>query len=78
VPFAELAESYERFENDFAIGQDRIDYGKLVDKFRVAQIADLKNGLTIEENLELFETADLDRMISLLIKGLAEVCRSRA
>jgi hypothetical protein len=77
VPFEELAESYQRFENDPAIGQDRIDYGKLVDKFRVAQIADLKNGLTVEENLELFETPDLDRMISLLIKGLAEVHRLR-
>jgi hypothetical protein len=77
VQFEELAKSYEQYENDPVVGEDRIDYSQLVEKFRSAEISDLRNGLTVEENMELFETPDLDRIISLLVKGLAEVSRLR-
>jgi hypothetical protein len=76
VPFEQLEDLYRQYEQDPAIGQERIDYDRCVDKFLNASIMDLKNGLTENENLDLFETSDLDRIVYLFMKGLAEVCKS--
>jgi hypothetical protein len=76
VPFEQLENSYLQYEQDPGIGQERIDYDRCVDKFLSASIMDLKNGLTEDENLDLFETSDLDRIVYLLMKGLAEVFKS--
>jgi hypothetical protein len=78
IQFDELASSYERYESDPVSGQSLIDYSHVVGRFMTLKIADLKNGLTEDENLELFETPDLDRIVSLLVKGLAEVRGSRS
>jgi hypothetical protein len=76
VPFEQLEQSYLQYEQDPEVGQERIDYDNCVDKFLSASIMDLKNGLTEDENLDLFETSDLDRIVYLLMKGLAEVFKS--
>jgi hypothetical protein len=49
-----------------------IDYASIVDRFVRADFATLKNGLLEDENRELFETTDLDRIIALVIKGLRQ------
>ncbi|MFH1463866.1 MAG: TIR domain-containing protein [Pseudomonadota bacterium] len=46
------------------------DYDSMVATFRRAGVSGLNNGLDEDENLELFETRDLDRIITLLVKGL--------
>jgi hypothetical protein len=76
VPFEQLEQSYLQYEQDPEIGQERIDYDRCVDTFLSASIVDLKNGLTEDENLDLFATSDLDRIVYLLMKGLAEVFKS--
>jgi hypothetical protein len=76
VPFEQLEDVYRQYEQDPEIGQERIDYDRCVDKLLSASIMDLKNGLTEDENLDLFETSDLDRVVYLLMKGLAEVFKS--
>jgi SLOG cluster2/TIR domain len=76
VPFEQLEHSYLRYEQEPEIGQERIDYDSCVDEFLSASIMDLKNGLTEEENRDLFETSELDRIVYLLMKGLAEVFKS--
>jgi hypothetical protein len=73
VPFEQLEHSYLEYEQDPEMGQERIDYDKCVDKFLSANILDLRNGLSESENHDLFETSDLDRIVYLLMKGLAEV-----
>lgn len=73
VPFEQLEASYELHENDPLIGQEKIDYSRLVEKLHHASISDLKNGLTEAENLELFDSPDLDRIVSLIIRGLSQV-----
>ncbi len=76
VPFEQLENSYLQYEQDPEIGQERIDYDRCVDRFLSASIMDLKNGLTEDENLDLFELSELDRIVYLLMKGLAEVSKS--
>ena len=76
VPFEELENSYLQYEQDPEIGQERIDYDRYVDKFLSANIMDVKNGLSEDENLDLFETSDLDSIVYLLMKGLAEVFKA--
>jgi hypothetical protein len=76
VPFEQLEDVYRQYEEDPEIGQERIDYDRCVDKLLSANILDLRNGLTEDENLDLFETSDLDRIVYLLMKGLAEVFKS--
>ena len=78
VCFDELSSSYRRYESDPVSGQGPIDYSRVIDRFLTLKITDLKNGLTKDENLELFETPDLDRIVSLLVKGLAEARGSRS
>lgn len=70
VPFEQLEELYIQFEHDPIVGEEQIDYQRYVNRFAAASIADLRNGLSDDENLELFETIDLDRIIYLVMKGL--------
>lgn len=77
VPFEELEQSYAAHAHDPEVAEPPIDYDEVVDAFREAAPAELNNGLTEAENLELFETPDLDRIATLLIKGLSEA-RGRA
>lgn len=76
VPFEQLEQSYLRYEQDPEIGQEQIEYDTCVDRFLHAHISDLRNGLTDDENLDLFVTSDLDRIVYLLMKGLAQVCKA--
>jgi hypothetical protein len=76
VPFEQLEQLYLLYERDPEIGQERIDYDSCVDRFLNAHISDLRNGLTEDENFDLFVTSDLDRIVYLLMKGLAAVCKS--
>jgi thymidylate kinase len=46
--------------------------------FKQAGIAGLNNGLTAEENLELFDCSDTARNISLILKGLAKTLAPQA
>ncbi|HEV2706159.1 MAG TPA: TIR domain-containing protein [Pyrinomonadaceae bacterium] len=73
VPFAELEASYLQHEHDADIGERPINYEEVVGEFLRASVTDLNNGLTADENEELFITPDLDRIVFLLIKGLSEV-----
>jgi|ERR1043166_2811364 hypothetical protein len=74
VPFEELENSYlEQQGHDPDPGGEPINYDEVVGAFLDAGPADLNNGLTRDENLELFETPDLDRIVSLLIRGLSAV-----
>ena len=72
VPFEQLEESYCKYESDPLIGEGPVEYERCVDLFLNAKIEGLRNGLSEVENLELFETPDLDRIIFLLLKGLAK------
>jgi hypothetical protein len=76
VPFEQLEQSYLQYELDPEVGQERINYDRCVDTFLSAHISDLRNGLTEDENLDLFATSDLDRIVYLLMKGLAKVFKS--
>jgi SLOG cluster2 len=76
VPFEQLEDLYHQYEQDPQIGQERIDYDKCVDKFLSASTMDLRNGLSEGENHDLSETLDLDRIVYLIMKGLAEVFKS--
>ncbi len=76
VPFEQLEQSYQAYKNDPEIDEGPIDYPILLESFQKASIDDLRNGLTKEENLELFETPDLDRIVLLVIKGLLNISRS--
>jgi hypothetical protein len=73
VSLKQLENSYQRFEKDPEIGQGPINYHDLLAQIHRASISNLGNGLTDEENLELFVTPDLDRIISLVVKGLANL-----
>jgi hypothetical protein len=73
VSLEQLENSYQRFEKDPEIGQGPINYHDLLAQIHRASISNLGNGLTDEENLELFVTPDLDRIISLVVKGLANL-----
>ncbi len=50
-----------------------IDYNSLTDFFRSKGIAGVANGLNEAENRRLFESTDLDEIISLILKGLANL-----
>jgi hypothetical protein len=63
---------YSKQETDPQIGQGPIDYEGCIGSFLKVNIAHLRNGLSDAENLELFATPDLDRIISLLLKGLGK------
>lgn len=45
-------------------------YEEMTQFLKASGIGGLSNGLSIEENEELFETIDIDRIVSLLLKGL--------
>jgi hypothetical protein len=73
VYFLQLEESYERYERDPAIGEPRIDYPNIVERLHTAGMGHFRNGLSSEENAELLETPDLDRIVSLVMKGLTTI-----
>ena len=72
VPGAQLMEAYQAFAGQ-DIDDGPVDYDAILERFIDADIATLNNGLADEENLELFETTDLDRIIALVIKGLGSI-----
>jgi SLOG cluster2 len=53
--------------------QTPIAYNSLLQGFREAGVAGLKNGLDERENLQLFESDDLDLLVALVVKGLMKV-----
>lgn len=69
VPGAQLMETYQTFAGQ-EVDDGPVDYDAMLERFIQADIATLNNGLTDEENNELFDTTSLDRMIALVIKGL--------
>jgi hypothetical protein len=66
----EYAALVERYKTDTEDGP--VDYAKVVSELKAKGIAGLNNGLTMAENQELFTTDSLDRVITLLMKGLKE------
>lgn len=73
VSLEQLEHSYHLHKDDPEIGQEPINYPGLLEQFHHAKIGDVKNGLTDIESLELFEIPDLDRIISLVVKGLSNL-----
>jgi len=66
---------YKKFHldyNSFAEkhGIKKIDYDEMQDFLKKIDISHLNNGLTKEENLELFLTRDLVKIITLVLKGI--------
>lgn len=55
------------------ITEEIIDYNHIVKFFNLIGIDGLHNGLTNEENIQLFETRNIFEMISLVLKGLSEI-----
>jgi hypothetical protein len=54
-----------------------VDYGAIIDELTRHGVAGLAatNGLTAEENIELFRVASIDAALYLIIKGLAKLTR---
>ena len=53
-------------------GEDVVEIDKtIIEKIKKVGINGLNNGLSEEENLELFESSDFARIISLIIKGIS-------
>ena len=48
-----------------------VDYQAMVDELQQAGVAGLNNGLSEDENRELFKTPHIPMMVSLILKGLA-------
>ncbi len=59
--------------NSNCSSEETIDYDRMLGFFKKIGIANLNNGLTIEENLILFSTTNIPEMISLVLKGLANL-----
>jgi hypothetical protein len=68
----ERLEQLETAYRQYGDKTNPIDYEQCVDVLTGAGIAGMNNGLNDAENRELFETPDLDRVVSLVIKGLSE------
>lgn len=77
VPFDELDRTYRDHIADPLLPSEPIDYKGVVNKFQKAKIEDLRNGLDQDENNELFVTSDLDRIVTLLVKGLEIVATAK-
>lgn len=77
VPFEELDKAYRDHVADPLLPSPPIDYKGLVAKFQMAEIKDLRNGLDQNDNNELFVTPDLDRIVTLLVKGLGTIAMAR-
>lgn len=69
VTGAQLMDSYASHSGQ-EIDDGPIDYEAIMDRFHLADIASLNNALADEENRELFETTDVERTITLVVKGL--------
>ena len=70
VTFAQLESSYQAY-GAAAPDSARIDYDRCVETLLNTEVDGLDNGLNAAENLELFATADLDRTVALVMKGLS-------
>jgi len=68
--YARLIRQYVQYKDDPGVGDGSVDYARVVDDFNKKGVAGLNNGLTPDENEELFETENLDRILFLLMKGL--------
>jgi hypothetical protein len=77
VLFDELDSTYRDHVADPLLPSQPIDYKTLVETFQMADIKDLRNGLDQDENNELFVTSDLDRIVTLLVKGLATIAAAK-
>ena len=83
LTFNEIAknEKYKKFvdyyndqiSNNPQISEEIIDNDKLIHFFNQVGIDGLNNGLTNEENLQLFATKNIFEMISLVLKGLSDI-----
>jgi hypothetical protein len=65
---AQLEASYKQY----GAGANPINYEQCAGVLTGAAISGLNNGLSEDENRELFETPDLDRVVGLVIKGLSQ------
>jgi hypothetical protein len=76
-PYRNLIDTYRNYAADTRAGHGPIDYAKLTGTLRAAGTKGLarglNNGLTDDENDELFETNDLGRMVYLVMRGLSNV-----
>jgi hypothetical protein len=68
--YGRLLRQYDSYCKDPEIGDSPINYDQIVKDFNAAGVAGLNNGLTADENEELFASENLDRLVSLLMKGL--------
>jgi len=67
--YADFVEYYNR-EITNVEGGEPVNYPQLLNFFNEKTIGDLNNGLTLEENRKLFETASVPEIIGLVLKGL--------
>lgn len=61
--------------NKYAVNNDlkSMDFSKIAQLIRKIKISDLNNGLTNQENFELFRSDDPDLVSSLILKGLSKI-----
>jgi hypothetical protein len=71
MAYGRLLRLYGQYQDDPSVGDGTVDYERVVRAFHEAGTAGLNNGLTSEENEELFTTENLDRIIYLMTKGMA-------
>ncbi|WP_069364319.1 TIR domain-containing protein [Salisediminibacterium beveridgei] len=81
----ELTEEFQKQDKDYLdmvneynsdpAVDDTIDYDTLLKFFKEKGIESLNNGLSIDENLILFNTFHVPEMISLVLKGLANIAK---
>lgn len=70
--YLDMIEEY----NSNSFSDDTIDYEALLNFFEEKGIESLNNGLSIDENLVLFSTPYIPEMISLVLKGLANIAKN--
>ena len=64
VPYEELEASFQKR------GKPAVDFDHAVSVLTECGVGGLNNGLSVDDNKELFVTPDLNRIVTLLIKGL--------
>ncbi len=68
--YGKLVDLYDRYKNEPGLSDGPVDYNQILADLKMAGVDGLNNGLSAEENDELFRSDNLDRVMFLLVKGL--------